>query len=57
MSSEDALQRLSVLGELIDPNPERISQFSKDEIAELQKIIDDHKYTVRDLMRMVGLCF
>ncbi|XP_021937906.1 sodium channel protein Nach-like [Zootermopsis nevadensis] len=54
MSSEDALQRLSVLGELIDPNPERISQFSKDEIAELQKIIDDHKYTVRDLMRMLG---
>jgi hypothetical protein len=54
MSREDALKRLSVLGELIDPNPERTSPFSRDEIAEFQQILTDHSHTVRDLMRMVG---
>jgi hypothetical protein len=54
LSHEDALQRLSLLGELIDPNPERKSAFSADEIAEFQKILTDSNYTVRRLMRAVG---
>jgi hypothetical protein len=54
MSREDALQRLSLLGELIDPNPENKAAFSTDEIAEFQKILTDGNYTVRQLMREVG---
>jgi hypothetical protein len=54
VSREDALQRLSLLGELIDPNPEHKATFSADEIAEFQKILTDGNYTVRQLMKAVG---
>jgi hypothetical protein len=54
MSREDALQRLSLLGELIDPDPERKATFSTDEIAEFQKVLTDGSYTVRRLMSVVG---
>jgi hypothetical protein len=54
MSREDALERLSVLVQLIDPSPEHTLLFTPDQIAELQKILTDHNYTVRELMREVG---
>jgi len=54
MSGEDALQRLTLLGDLIDPSSERVSAFSTDEIAEFQNILTDHNYTVRSLMTLVG---
>jgi hypothetical protein len=55
MSREDALQRLSLLTELIDPTRERSSAFSTDEAAQFQEILTDHNYTVRHLMRAVGV--
>ena len=55
MSREDALQRLAVLGDLINPNTERVSAFNTDEIAEFQNILNDNNYTVRSLMTLVGL--
>jgi len=55
MSREDALQRLALLGDLINPNAERVSAFSTDQIAEFQNILNDHNYTVRHLMNLVGL--
>jgi hypothetical protein len=54
MSREDALHRLALLADLINPNPEDVSAFSTDEIAELQNILTDHNYTVRSLMILVG---
>jgi hypothetical protein len=54
LSREDALERLSLLGELMDPNPERKSTFSTDEIAEFQHILTDSNYTVRQLMHVVS---
>ena len=57
MSREDALQRLSLLGDLINPNPERQSSFSTEEIAEFQNILTGHNYTVRNLMILVGPAF
>lgn len=54
MSREGALQRLSLLGELIDPDPGRKATFSAEEIAEFQKILTDGSYTVRRLMSAVG---
>jgi hypothetical protein len=55
LSRDDALQRLTLLVELIDPSPERTSAFSVAEVTEFQKILTDHNYTVRQLMREVGL--
>jgi len=55
MSREDALKRLALLADLINPNAERVSAFSTDEIAEFQNILNDHNYTVRSLMTLVGL--
>jgi len=55
MSREDALQRLALLADLINPNAERVSAFSTDQIAEFQNILNDHNYTVRILMNLVGL--
>jgi hypothetical protein len=55
MSREDALQRLSLLAELIDRTPERTSEFSTDEVVEFHNILTDHNYTVRYLMRAVGV--
>jgi len=54
MSGEDALQRLTLLGDMINPNTESASAFSTDEIAEFQNILTDHNYTVRSLMILVG---
>jgi hypothetical protein len=54
MSREEALQRLALLGDLINLNSERVSAFSTDEIAEFQNILTDHNYTVRSLMILVG---
>jgi hypothetical protein len=54
MSREDALQRLVLLGDLINPNSGRVSVFSTDEIAEFQDILTAHNYTVRRLMILVG---
>jgi hypothetical protein len=54
MSGEDALQRLALLGDMINPNPEHVSAFGTDEIAEFQNILTDHNYTVRSLMILVG---
>ena len=54
MSREDALQRLALLGDLIDPTPERVSAFSTEEIAEFQNVLTDNNYTVRSLTILVG---
>jgi hypothetical protein len=54
MSRQDALQRLTLLGDLINPDPERKSAFRTDEIAEFQNILTNHNYTVRNLMMLVG---
>jgi hypothetical protein len=54
MSREDALERLTLLGVLMDPNPEHKSTFNTDEIAEFQHILTDNNYSVRRLMSEVG---
>lgn len=54
MSREEALQRLSLLGDLINPTPERKSTFSRNEIAEFQYVLTGHNHTVRNLMLLVG---
>jgi hypothetical protein len=54
MSREDALERLSLLAELMDPNPEYKSTFNTDEITEFQHILTDNGYSVRRLMSEVG---
>ena len=54
MSRDDALQRLALLGDLINPNSKTVSAFSTDEIEEFQNILNGHNYTVRSLMILVG---
>jgi hypothetical protein len=54
VSREDALQKLTLVGELIDPNPEGKATLSTNEIAEFQKILTDNNYTVRRLVSAVG---
>jgi hypothetical protein len=54
ISPEEAMERLSMLVQLITPNPETKLDFTHDQIKEFQMILDNHHYTVRRLMRQVG---
>jgi hypothetical protein len=48
------MERLSMLVQLISPNPGSKLAFTDDQINEFQMILDNHHYTVRKLMREVG---
>ena len=54
ISTEEAMERLSLLVQLINRDPEAKLAFSVDQIKEFQMILDNHHYTVRELMREVG---
>ena len=54
ISTEEAMERLSMLVQLITPNSESKLAFTFDQIKEFQMILDNHHYTVRKLMREVG---
>jgi hypothetical protein len=54
ISTEEAIENLSVLVQLISPDPGSKLAYTVDQINEFQTILDNHQYTVRKLMREVG---
>jgi hypothetical protein len=54
ISTEEAVERLSLLVQVVTPNSGSKLPFTIDQIKEFQMILDNHHYTVRKLMREVG---
>ncbi|KAJ9580041.1 hypothetical protein L9F63_004334, partial [Diploptera punctata] len=54
MTRENAMNRLALLGDLIDPSPAKSEPFSFEQVMEFQDLLTAHNYTVRKLMKELG---